>query len=145
MRTPWDAAALLHALLRGLRGRDGNPEPLTRGIESPDWDFCHGADKFFVSLFAPLYPRWHSRYSGHNSVGFVLFQPESSFRRFGVSSHHPQRKQLARGVHRRFQVRGQDYDVVANSKVPKSMRYVKPVDMQAPPIAWWLVPCSYED
>jgi hypothetical protein len=145
LRTPLEAAALINALLRGLRCRDGEcGEALTEGIETDGWDFEYAGERFFVSLFAPLYPEWHSRSSRHGSIGFVLFQPERSFRRFGVSSRHPRRRQLSWRVHRRFQRHGQDYDVDANSRTPKALRFVKPIDPGEPPIAWWRVPYEAE-
>jgi len=145
LHTPLEAAALVNALLRGLRSRDAKcAEPLTQGIEADDWDFKYAGERFFVSLFAPLYPEWHSRSSMHGSIGFVLFQPERSFRHFGVSSRHPRRQQLSRGVHRRFQRQGQDYDVDANARMPKALRFVKPLGRGEPPIAWWRVPYEAE-
>lgn len=141
LRTPNEAAGVLHGLLRSLRDRDPLcPLALTAGIESHDWDFEHGGENFFISLFAPLYPSSHSRWSGDDSVGFVLFQPERSFRRFGVSSRRPARERLSRAVHRRFNRAGQDYDIVANGHTPKAMRFVKPLGKDDSPIAWWRVP-----
>jgi hypothetical protein len=141
LKTPRDAAALVHVLLQGLRSRDAQcPKPLTEGIESPGWDFLHGGEKFFVSLFAPFYPHSHSRFSGQRSVAFILFQPERTFRRFGVSSQRPRREGLSQAVHRRFRRKGQEYDVGLNTRTPKALRFVKPLGADDPPIAWWRVP-----
>ncbi len=145
LRTPRDAAALLHATLDGLRARDrSNQDPLTRGIESADWDFEHNGERFFISLFAPLYPVTHSRFSGHRSVAFVLFQPERSFRRYGVSSRHPGRGRLSRAVERRFHRQGKDYDATLNASTAKALRFVKPLSSEEGPIAWWQVPYEAE-
>ena len=145
LKTPREAAALVHALLCGLRARDPScSSPLTHGIDSPDWDFLHGGEKLFVSLFAPFYPSVHSRCSGHDSIGFVLFQPERSFRRYGVSSQRPRREQLSRAVHRRFLREGKDYDVRLNARTSKALRFVKPLRKGDPPVAWWQVPYEAE-
>ena len=145
LRTPRDAAALLRATLEGLRARDGLcRDPLTKGIDSPDWDFEHAGERFFVSLFAPFYPDTHSRFSGHASVGFILFQPERGFRRFGVSSQLPGRERLSRAVGRRFYRHGQTYDATRNARTPKALRFVKPLGSDEEPIAWWKVPYEAE-
>lgn len=141
LRTPRDLAAMLHATLAGLRARDpASQKPLAEGVDRPDWDFEHGGEKFFISLFAPLYPASHSRFSGHESVAFVLFQPERSFRRFGVSSRRPHRERLSRAVQQRFHRHGKEYDAAQNAGTPKALRFIKPADGDDAPIAWWRVP-----
>jgi hypothetical protein len=131
-------AKIVHDMLAGLRERDPTAEfPLTSGIEDPCWDFEFLGERFFVSLFAPLYPSHHSRWSGEKGIAFVLLQPERGFRSFGISSGRPNRKTLSKRVHRRFQQRGQGYDLSFNLTSPKSLRYVKPIAAEDPPVRWW--------
>jgi hypothetical protein len=135
------AAGLVHRILFELRVRDTTSEvPLATGVEDPDWDFEFDRARFFVSLFAPLYPAGHSRFSGEPDVAFVLLQPEQAFRRFGVSSARPDRLRLSERVHGRFEREGQRYDLGANVSSAKALRYIKPVKAGDPLVAWWKVP-----
>jgi hypothetical protein len=131
-------ARWLHGVLLGLRERDTTiSEPLTEGISDPGWDFCFENGAFFVSLFAPIYPPTHSRWSVEKNVAFLLMQPERGFRRFGVSSHRCGRKKLSEAVHHRFKRYGQRYDLLLNLESAKALRYVKPLRPGDLPIAWW--------
>lgn len=135
------SASLVHALLAGLRERDfTDTRALTAGITDPDWDFEFEGHAFFVSLFAPFYPPDHSRWSGEPDAAFVLLQPESSFRRFSVSSKRPGRRALSEGVHRRFAAYGQSYDLDLTMLAPKALRYVKPIALGDAPLRWWEAP-----
>jgi hypothetical protein len=131
-------AGIVLDVLSGLRERDSTTHvPLLSGIEERGWDFEFLRERFFVSFFAPLYPSNHARWSGERDVAFVLLQPERGFRSFGISSKRPDRDKLSKKVHRRFQGRGQRYDLESNLTSPKSFRYVKPIAAQDPPVRWW--------
>lgn len=135
------AAALIRALLTGLRARDATRSAkLETGIDDPDWDFEFASEAFFVSFFGPFYPASHSRFSGFEDVAFVLFQPERAFRQFGISSQRPGRATVSQKIHQRFHHHGQDYDLALNLHAAKALRYVKPVAAGDPPVPWWNPP-----
>jgi hypothetical protein len=136
-----DAAGLLRAVLGGLRDRDPDcAEPLASGIEDPDWDFEFCRERFFVSFFGSLYPITHSRCSGEDDLSFLLLQPERGFRRFGISSETPRRRELSERIHQRFRGRGSSYALRLNTDAPKVMRYLKPIGEDDKPIRWWQYP-----
>jgi hypothetical protein len=144
VRDPGSATAVptwagwLHGVLFGLRQRDRTiAEPLTTGISEPEWDFRFDRGSFFLSLFAPVYPASHSRWSVEEDVAFLLMQPERGFRRFGVSSKRPERGRLSERVHQGFARKGQHYDLSINLEPAKALRYIKPLEDSDPPIAWW--------
>jgi FPC/CPF motif-containing protein YcgG len=140
LKSPEAAGVFLRDILLGLRSRDlSENRDLTDGIDDPGWDFDFFGEPFFVSFFAPLYAPDHSRFSGEPDIAFILFQPERVFRRFRVSSKRPDRGALSKRVHRTFARSGQHYDLAMATRVPKVLRYVKPLEGEEP-IRWWTQP-----
>jgi hypothetical protein len=135
--TPLVYASFLGRLLRRLRA-DTDDLAIIDEIEAADsWDFIHNGTAFFLALLAPCYPEAHPRSFGSSNVAVLLFQPERAFRRRGISSRSPHRNQLSDAVRIRFARSGRRYDASLGRAVPKVLRYVKPVDLQDTPIAWW--------
>jgi hypothetical protein len=133
-----DWADFLHRLLIALRrGDKSTRRSLYDGLSDPGWDFVYFRTPFFISLFAPCYPGTHPRCSRASSTAFILFQPEHSFRRHGISNTRSRRRELSVAIRDRFARAGQAYDLHHIYDTPKSLRYIKPMGMFDSPIAWW--------
>ena len=79
-------ARTVHTVFRELTIRTcGCPTPLYRGIEHLSWEFQLFGREFFPLVLSPGYPRHHPRYLCWRQP-VLLFQPEESFTRHGISS-----------------------------------------------------------
>jgi hypothetical protein len=122
------------ALLGQLKQIDGDDARLLP--DSDGWDFTVHGIPFFVMLFAPVYPHSHSRASELPDLGYYLFHPEQTFRRYGVSSRRPDRRELSAQIREMFVARGKSYPLQQVTSTPKYLRYVKPLCEAHGPVLW---------
>jgi hypothetical protein len=126
-------AVLLKDLLSAIH--DGTTDPVD-SHDDPAWDFEYGGVRYFVMVLAPLYPENHPRTSGLANTGLILFHPERAFRKFGISSSLEDRLGLSRRIQKIFEQSGRPYDLRLVTDVPKSQRYLKPLEGGGPPVDW---------
>lgn len=131
-------AALLRSILYTLHQLDpmgdGN---LTDNITSMEWDFTYRNVRFFVPTFAPFYDSSHARYSHQKESAFIVFQPDHSFDRHGISSKKPNRQKITETVRMLFEKGGVSYNLNLVSGSVKAVRYIKPHLTGDSPIKWW--------
>ena len=134
---PTLAAALRQTLeVFARRGPEAQQDPFS-GILSPTWDFVFCGQRFFVPVFAPLYPQSHPRSSQARDSAFILMQPDICFTRKGISSKSPGRANVSQEVMRHFVERGFSYDLRLVTHPLKAARYVKPMEAGQDPVKWW--------
>jgi hypothetical protein len=132
------ATRMFRDVLMSLRSMDSlTQEHLTLGIEDDSWDFMFEGVAFFVMLLAPFYPTSHSRHSDLSDTTFIVFHPERTFRRFGISSKRHDRRELSEKIAALFSLRGRPYRLYDVCELAKPYRYVKPVSADDAPVAWW--------
>jgi hypothetical protein len=132
------ATRTLRNVLVELRSMDSMTKRcLSEGIENRGWDFMFEGTAFFVMLLAPFYPTFHSRHSALSDIAFIVFHPERTFRRFGISSKRHNRRELSERIATLFSVRGKPYRLFDVCELTKARRYVKPISIDGAPLAWW--------
>jgi hypothetical protein len=100
------------------------------------WRLMAGGEAFFGMTFAPFYGRDHPRYS-HGVDGYIVLQFEESFTRHGIASGKTGRRRISEAIRHRFEQHGQPYFSYLTTQAPKSLRLVKPLRPQDPPVEWW--------
>jgi hypothetical protein len=131
---PW-----LRALLQGLADADSRQRRVvTRGIEGKKWDFTFRSERLFLTIFAPFYEKNHPRYSESPRSAFVVFQGDFCFRSRGISGSMQNRVGLTHEVAACFLRRGYSYDLGLVTHPMKAARYLKPEDLSAGPVCWWM-------
>lgn len=125
-------AETLHTVLAYLSAHDpAGVHCLRDDVESPGWQFSFNGERLFIITFAPCYDRESARYAyGERSV-FILFQPEHSFDAFDITE--AVRERIRKG----FADHGQSYDMMIMNQPLEAPRYVKPLTIGAPAVAWW--------
>jgi len=136
---------ILFSVLTILREHDrANDAALLENIESEDWDFDYSGLRFFILALSPSYPSSNTRHCDSGTTSYLLFQPENSFRRFGISSKHPNRELISQRIRRLFSSRGQVYDDEVTLKLPKIYRYIMRATPAQAPVRWWSIKTSSE-
>jgi len=125
-------AAAVHGVLLHLT----TPPALYGGIESPSWTLRTSSGDYFPILMSSSYEKAHPRYLDWPAP-VLLLQPESSFARRGISSSWAKREELSLAVERRFRDLGREYFGDITRALPKSLRVVKPLSPDDPPVRWW--------
>ena len=134
-------SAFLHTLLERLHNADPiRTGALIEGITSPEWDFKYKGVKFFILTFAPFYDKYHGRYSHCEDTGFVTFQPDQSFDRFGINRKSPNRLKVSEAVRDAFEERGIQYHFSLVTRAVKALRYIQPLEVAQDPVEWWKEP-----
>lgn len=132
-------SGILLNVLTMLRSYDlTNETDLLTGIETEAWDFEYGGVSFFILALSPFYSAENTRHCNSGDTSYLLFQPESSFRRFGISSSHPNRERISQQVRGIFRSRGQVYDDEVTLSLPKRYRYIMRTLPTDPPVLWWI-------
>jgi hypothetical protein len=126
--------SILHTLHQLDPTSDGN---LTDNITSMEWDFTYRHVRFFVPTFAPFYDSSHARYSHQKESAFIVFQPDRSFDRHGISSKNSNRQKITETVRMLFEKGGVTYDLNLVAGSIKAIRYIKPYLPGGSPIRWW--------
>jgi FPC/CPF motif-containing protein YcgG len=130
-------ASTAHTILAFLADHDPfRSQGLTDMIETPEWEFYYAGVGLFVIAFAPCYPPSHPRWSCSTSTTYFLFQPVPSFERLGVHTDERSWK-LRQHIRFDFARRGIALDEALMETSIEAYKYVKPVDIGAPPVKWW--------
>ena len=134
-------STFLHTLLERLHNADPTRTgALIEGITSPEWDFKYKRLKFFVLTFAPFYDKYHGRYSHCEDTGFITFQPDQSFDRFGINRKSPNRLKVSEAVRDAFEEGGIRYHFSLVTRAVKALRYIQPLEVAQDPVEWWKEP-----
>lgn len=115
-------------------------------IHRKEWRFRFNRIDFFVTSFAPCYPKTSSRYAYDSDRAFILLQPEISFLRHNLppdSPHtswkHPSNIRDRTRV--AFRKAGQKYFIPPTTRYPMAEHIVKPLkDDGNNKVLWWVSP-----
>ena len=110
----------------------------TDGIETMEWDFTFNDVRFFIPTFAPFYKRTHPRYSFNPDAAFIMFQPDCTFDKYNISSKNPDRSEITEKIRDLFLENNVTYNLRYVRGSIKAVRYIKPVNLEGPPVKWWL-------
>jgi hypothetical protein len=128
-------ASLFRYIVHHANSTEGGRNQLYANILEPSWRLTVEDAKLFAIALSPLYPITHHRYTESESL--LLFQPESLFTRFGITSG-PSRIALSQTVAERFSRAGRPYISAHPHGVPKSLRIILTVGDVG--IEWWKLP-----
>ncbi|EGD82779.1 hypothetical protein PTSG_03429 [Salpingoeca rosetta] len=123
---------------------------MAKSVDKSRWVFTFAGNEFFITTFAPCYPRQSSRYQfGVRDAAFILFQPYHSFllHRVGVETSrsetnytHP--ANVRDEIRARFARHGSPYFVPEDpARMPNCHQAVSPLTLHAPAVRWWLDTC----
>jgi len=109
---------------------------MNQNFEDPNWRFSYGGTSFFVTTFAPCYPKSNSRYAWGTGCTFILLQPEHSFDSANIPKGHGA---AIRDVIRMAFKRNDRayYDPKIIDAASEAIKYVKPLKLGSPPVEWW--------
>lgn len=110
----------------------------TEGIETMEWDFTFNKIRFFIPTFAPFYKKSHPRYSFNQDTAFIMFQPDSTFDKHNINSKNPDRDEVTEKIKSLFLENNISYSLKYVKGSFKAIRYLKPINLEDPPIKWWL-------
>lgn len=112
-------------------------------IEQPGWVFQFNRITFFVTTFAPFYPKTHSRYSFGTENGYILFQPEISFAQHDIPDDTPhtnwaEPRTIRDQIRVAFNKAGRMYKIRQSLSYPMVHDILMPVhDSKNEIICWW--------
>lgn len=107
-------------------------------IESFDWQFNYLDTNFFVSTFAPCYPKSHPRYNFGTQATFLFLQPEFSLKRHGIIRGTKATEKIGKSIRKIFAENKRDYDHLSIMESPfEAVRYLKPVTYSDNLWKWW--------
>jgi signal recognition particle receptor subunit beta len=135
----------VRVLLTALADGDPSGENMMRVnyIGSRGWRFRFNRTDFFVTTFAPCYPKSSSRYGFGSERAFLLLQPEQSFSRHDLPRDTPHTnwenpKTMRDKTRVAFHKAGRLYHIPSTIKYPMAEHIVKPVqDDGMCPMRWW--------
>nr|WP_253263345.1 YqcI/YcgG family protein [Anoxybacillus sp. EFIL] len=110
---------------------------MNQNILRSDWRFSFGGQTFFVTTFAPCYPKKHPRYSHNPFSTFVLLQPEFSFDHNGIHAGNPKRELIKEKIRSKFRENGSEYNIDLVRQPLEVYKYVKPINIDDVPVRWW--------
>lgn len=108
------------------------------------WRFRFLQTDFFVTTFAPCYPKTSSRYNFGSDRAFVLLQPELSFLRHDLPpdtghTHWSNPKTIRDKTRIAFRNAGRAYYIPQTTKYPMAEHIVKPLkDDGTSVVRWWM-------
>lgn len=100
--------------------------------KSKSWRFTLKDIKHFVGFFAPFYEAGHAKYSGHPKVAWLIFQPQSSFKRVWETTGIT-REKAAQMVNAIFIKRKHTNPTMLTDY----QKILVPKDLNKKPIDWW--------
>ncbi len=131
---------VFHRILASL-GRqnkvNGLQNPMDDEILTKEWRFTFSNVSFFITVFAPFYRGDHPRFSWCSKSAFIFLQPEFSFDAHGIHSHNPKREMIKIGIREEFSRSTIGYSSKLVEQPMEALKYIKPLDLDAPPVKWW--------
>ena len=122
-----------HWFLRGLALHDEScRECMTKDFLDKSWQFEYGNVRMFLNVFSSCYPKLHSKYAPIEGAFFVFFQPELSFKKFGLDDR------MIAYIRNRFAAAGMPYNGRQIDERIEALLYMFPEDPDGPPVRWWL-------
>lgn len=106
---------------------------LTGGFESKKWQFNFNDLDLFVIAFAPFYPETNARHSRSDKT-FLFLQPQVMFKKKIARNKIAEAKELIRV---NFDNNSQSYRGPIMDLDYESLKFVKPLHVNDPPIKWW--------
>lgn len=104
---------------------------LEERVDGEGWQFSFNGERLFVIAFAPCYGRQSARHAFGVRGVYLLFQPEHSFDAFSITP------ELRDTIRAGFEAAGQGYDLEIMRAPLEAPRYVKPLRVGDPVVAWW--------
>jgi len=108
-------------------------------ILNDKWRFTFSNVSFFVTTFAPFYRGDHPRFSWCSKSAFIFMQPEFSFDAHGIHIDNPKRESIKSGIREEFSRSTIGYSPELVEQPMEALKYVKPLDIDAPSVRWWEV------
>lgn len=129
----------VRALARTVRGVLGwlarrdptGHDSLRERVDAEGWQFTFNGERLFVVAFAPCYGPGSARHAFGAPGTYLLFQPEHSFDAFAITP------ELRDAIRAGFEAGGQGYDLEIMRAPLEAPRYVKPLRIGDPVVAWW--------
>uniref|UniRef100_A0A0G4H782 ADP-ribosylation factor n=1 Tax=Chromera velia CCMP2878 TaxID=1169474 RepID=A0A0G4H782_9ALVE len=107
-----------------------------RSVGERGWRFTFNGASFFITSFAPCYPKSHPRYAHGSADGWVLLQPDISFARRGIPDTHD--NVVVQRVRAAFADAGASYSMPPTVRFPTATQIVRPLSDSDKPVKWWL-------
>lgn len=130
-------SAALRGILVELNRRDPTQVQMSLAkVRDEAWQFQFNNVRLFVISFAPFYDADSPRETYGLDSAFILFQPEGSF----IESRIPRgggKPATRESIRRRFAEHGKPYDGELVRQPFEAPRYVKPLRLSDPEVAWW--------
>lgn len=106
---------------------------------SPGWQLDIAGTRTFATLFSPIYPTSNPRAVISGGFGYVMLQPEHSFHRLLPREKLDPGKRAAikDSIRRAFGNAGKPYDPLDTVPATEAQKYVKPLRLHNPVVAWW--------
>lgn len=115
----------------------GLTDPMKGDLRSPTWRFEFAGVPFFISTFAPFYRGDHPRFSWRRDSAFIFLQPEFSFDHHGIHAKNPRRAAIKEAIRLQFSKDSIGYSIPLVEQPIESLKYIKPLEPDDPPIEWW--------
>jgi hypothetical protein len=127
---------LFFLTLKELNRYDPNASPcMDADFLQQTWQFEFARTRLFVSVFAPCYPVWHTKYSYALDRMFLFFQPDYSFDFCGVDRDNIKAKTYIRRI---FQAANRPYNGEIIDQRIEALIYMSPLALDDPPVQWWI-------
>lgn len=110
---------------------------LAKKVNDKKWQFTFLNMRLFVKAFAPCYDENHSRNASDSNKVYILFQPEFSFAKHGIS--RGSNPELRNSIREHFNETGRTYfreDIFESPN--EAPRYITPAKLQDPVVDWWV-------
>ena len=148
---PEEFGQCVRRMLAAISAQDPSGEDVMKAsyIHRPGWRFRFAKVDFFVTTFAPCYPKTSSRFGFGSDRAFILLQPEVSFLRHKLPAdsaetnwEHPQTIRDKTRV--AFKNAGRPYNIPETTAYPMVEHVVKPIcDDGKNVVRWWTAPADH--
>lgn len=138
----WRFGRSIKAALTELSDKDPRMDGCMRKkyIGERGWCFRFAGATFFVTSFAPCYPKTSPRYGFGCESAFVLLQPERSFLRHNLCDNHVEAQQppsIRDRIRTAFRQAGRGYFLPPTTRYAPAPFIVRPVHEDDAPFEWW--------
>lgn len=109
------------------------------GVLTPGWQLEIAGTRVFATFFSPIYPENNPRAVRGGGFGYVMLQPEHSFHRLlpREKLDSAKRETIKGSIRRAFCAAGSAYDPLDTVPATEAQKYVKPLCIGDPIVAWW--------